>query len=87
ELLFFKFFKNLTHAVLKYLKFTMKVASNFRELLHRCELIWTRDDNTYFVEFFQEYNSDSYADKGIKRMYIVREKGQLKILSEEFIMK
>ncbi|HIQ48633.1 MAG TPA: hypothetical protein EYH58_03240, partial [Aquifex aeolicus] len=41
----------------------------------------------YVVEFFQEYNSDSYTDKGIKRMYIVREKGQLKILSEEFIMK
>ncbi|NPB06706.1 MAG: L,D-transpeptidase family protein [Aquificae bacterium] len=38
----------------------------------------------YLVEFFQEYESDSYADKGIKRMYIVKEGRKLKILSEEF---
>ncbi|NPA33131.1 MAG: L,D-transpeptidase family protein [Aquificae bacterium] len=41
----------------------------------------------YVAEFFQEYESDTYADKGIKRMYIVREKGRLKILSEEFTIK
>ncbi len=43
------------------------------------------DEPTYYVaEFFQEYNSDTYSDKGIKRIYIVRENGKLKILSEEF---
>ena len=38
----------------------------------------------YVAEFFQEYNSDSYSDKGMKRMYILREDGKLKIIAEEF---
>jgi len=38
----------------------------------------------YLVEFFQEYRSDTYADKGVKRMYIVKEGKDLKIISEEF---
>lgn len=41
----------------------------------------------YLVEFYQRYESDSYSDEGVKRMYVVREDGKLKILSEEFIMK
>ena len=38
----------------------------------------------YVVEFVQRYESDTYSDKGIKRMYILKENGGLKILSEEF---
>ncbi len=38
----------------------------------------------YVAEFFQEYSSDSYSDKGIKRLYIIREGDKLKILREEF---
>jgi len=43
-----------------------------------------KEASYYLVEFFQEYNSDTYSDKGIKRLYILREGGRLKILSEEF---
>ncbi|WP_461830052.1 L,D-transpeptidase Cds6 family protein [Aquifex sp.] len=44
-----------------------------------------KDEPTYYVaEFFQEYDSDTYSDKGIKRMYILKEGGKLKILAEEF---
>jgi len=41
----------------------------------------------YLVEFYQKYRSDTYSDEGIKRMYIIRKNGKLRILSEEFIMK
>ena len=43
------------------------------------------DKPTYYVaEFLQEYTSDTYSDRGIKRIYILNEKGKLKILAEEF---
>ncbi len=38
----------------------------------------------YLAEFFQEYKSDTYSDKGVKRLYILREGGSLRIISEEF---
>ncbi len=38
----------------------------------------------YLAEFRQTYRSDTYSDKGVKRLYIVRERGKLKILAEEF---
>lgn len=38
----------------------------------------------YVAEFFQRYESDSYSDKGLKRLYIMKEGGKLKIISEEF---
>ncbi|AAC06531.1 L,D-transpeptidase family protein [Aquifex aeolicus] len=41
----------------------------------------------YVIEFYQKYRSDTYSDEGIKRMYVVKEDGKLKVLSEEFIMK
>ena len=44
----------------------------------------SKEPSYYVAEFFQEYNSDSYADKGVKRMYILKENGKLKILAEEF---
>ncbi|GAB6066657.1 murein L,D-transpeptidase [Aquifex pyrophilus] len=46
--------------------------------------IGDRRPRYYLVEFLQEYNSDTYSDRGIKRMYIVKEGESLKILSEEF---
>ncbi|MDQ7038693.1 MAG: L,D-transpeptidase family protein [Aquificota bacterium] len=43
------------------------------------------DDVEYYVaEFFQSYRSDVYSDRGIKRLYIIKENGKLKILKEEF---
>ncbi len=45
------------------------------------------EDVLYYVaEFYQIYRSNSYSDEGIKRLYIVNEGGQLRIISEEFIM-
>lgn len=38
----------------------------------------------YVAEFYQTYSSDSYSDKGFKRLYIWKEGGKLKIISEEF---
>lgn len=38
----------------------------------------------YVAEFHQTYRSDSYSDKGIKRLYIIKEGGKLRILREEF---
>ncbi len=53
-------------------------------------LAFTKDGSsevTYYVaEFFQKYRSDTYKDEGIKRLYIANEGGELKIISEEFIM-
>jgi len=43
------------------------------------------DEVEYYVaEFRQTYRSDSYSDSGLKRLYIIKEKGRLKILREEF---
>ena len=39
----------------------------------------------YVAEFLQTYRSNNYSDKGIKRLYIAKEEGRLKILAEEFI--
>ena len=36
------------------------------------------------AEFVQVYKSDKYSDMGLKRLYIIREKGKLRILKEEF---
>lgn len=38
----------------------------------------------YVAEFRQTYLSDTYRDRGIKRLYITKEGGKLKILAEEF---
>ncbi len=38
----------------------------------------------YVAEFVQVYKSDKYSDMGLKRLYIIKEKGKLKILREEF---
>lgn len=38
----------------------------------------------YVAEFFQRYRSDVYSDEGIKRLYIIKENGKLRILKEEF---
>ena len=38
----------------------------------------------YVAEFTQTYRSDLYSDRGIKRLYIIKEKGGLRILREEF---
>ncbi|GEM_PF-2317632 len=38
----------------------------------------------YLVEFTQVYTSDIYKDKGVKRLYIIKEGDNLKILAEEF---
>ena len=38
----------------------------------------------YVAEFVQLYSSDNYSDKGFKRLYIIKEDGELKILREEF---
>ncbi len=38
----------------------------------------------YVAEFLQIYKSDRYSDRGLKRLYIIREDGKLKILKEEF---
>ena len=38
----------------------------------------------YVAEFHQVYRSDSYSDRGLKRLYIIKENGKLKILREEF---
>ncbi len=38
----------------------------------------------YVAEFRQVYRSDTYKDVGFKRLYIVNEDGELKILKEEF---
>ncbi len=38
----------------------------------------------YVIEFLQSYNSDTYSDFGIKRLYVAREGEELKIISEEF---
>ena len=38
----------------------------------------------YVAEFRQIYRSDAYSDKGLKRLYIIREGDKLKIISEEF---
>lgn len=43
-----------------------------------------KEPSYYVAEFFQEYTSDTYSDKGIKRLYILKENGKLKILAEEF---
>jgi len=56
--------------------------SHLTILAYRDEL---KEEPTYYVvEFLQEYKSDTYSDKGIKRMYVIKEDGKLKILSEEF---
>ncbi len=39
----------------------------------------------YVAEFLQRYSSDTYSDVGIKRLYILKENGELKILREEFL--
>jgi len=57
--------------------------------ISRLTILAYRDDlkeepTYYVVEFLQEYKSDTYSDKGIKRMYVIKEDGKLKILSEEF---
>ena len=39
----------------------------------------------YVAEFRQRYRSDKYKDEGIKRLYIIKTSGGLKIISEEFI--
>ena len=38
----------------------------------------------YVAEFRQSYRSNSYSDKGLKRLYIIREGDKLRIISEEF---
>ena len=38
----------------------------------------------YVAEFYQVYRSDSYSDRGLKRLYIIKDGGRLKILREEF---
>ncbi len=38
----------------------------------------------YVAEFRQKYSSDVYSDEGIKRLYIIKEEGRLKIVGEEF---
>ena len=38
----------------------------------------------YVAEFHQIYRSESYSDTGLKRLYIIKEEGKLKILKEEF---
>ncbi len=43
------------------------------------------DEVEYYVaEFLQRYSSDKYSDVGIKRLYIIKEDGKLRILREEF---
>jgi len=39
----------------------------------------------YVAEFLQIYRSNNYSDRGIKRLYIAKEEGRLKILAEEFL--
>jgi murein L,D-transpeptidase YafK len=39
----------------------------------------------YVAEFTQIYESDTYSDRGLKRLYIMREGDKLKIISEEFL--
>ena len=49
---------------------------------------WKKEGKTpeyYVAEFHQTYRSDSYSDRGLKRLYIWREGDKLKIISEEFI--
>jgi murein L,D-transpeptidase YafK len=38
----------------------------------------------YVAEFTQVYRSDTYSDVGFKRLYIIKENDELKILTEEF---
>ena len=38
----------------------------------------------YVAEFYQIYRSDTYSDRGLKRLYIMREGGKLRIIREEF---
>ncbi|WP_457600112.1 L,D-transpeptidase family protein [Hydrogenivirga sp.] len=38
----------------------------------------------YVAEFTQVYRSDNYSDRGFKRLYIIKENGELKIVKEEF---
>ena len=44
----------------------------------------SEDIEYYVAEFVQVYRSDTYADRGFKRLYIIKENGKLKILKEEF---
>ena len=44
-----------------------------------------KEPRYYVAEFLQEYTSDKYSDKGIKRLYIVKESADFKIISEEFL--
>jgi len=49
---------------------------------------WKKEGKTpeyYVAEFHQTYESDSYSDKGLKRLYIWKEGDKLKIISEEFL--
>jgi len=45
----------------------------------------SKEVDYYVAEFKQVYRSDKFSDRGIKRLYIIKEKGGLKILEEEFI--
>lgn len=72
-------YKRRTILTKKYIKVDI---SQLTILAYRDEL---KEEPTYYVvEFLQEYKSDTYSDKGIKRMYVIKEDGKLKILSEEF---
>jgi murein L,D-transpeptidase YafK len=40
--------------------------------------------NQYLIKFRQNYKSDQHGDEGIKTLFIIEEKGELKILREEW---
>ncbi len=41
-------------------------------------------DNYYYVEFFQEFQTDLYSDTGIKKLYLIEENGNFTIVNENW---
>ncbi|MCP4726841.1 MAG: L,D-transpeptidase family protein [bacterium] len=48
------------------------------------ELNILRGDEYYYVRFLQEFETDSYKDRGIKTLYLIEEENKLKIIREEW---
>ena len=43
-----------------------------------------RADGYLYVEFHQQFKTDTYGDEGIKKLFLIEEDGQFRILSEEW---
>ncbi len=43
-----------------------------------------RGDEYYYVRFMQDFETDSYIDRGVKTLYLIEEENELRIIKEEW---